>query len=181
LDPKQQPQPYGPFGPWKLDLPLWFVIAVIAGLVLLVWAVARRIRKYVQRKRMLESLKLHATALPPLHQFYRDARQLRRRMHNVKEPDELKGIGADLNRDFRLYVLRKFQIPTLDWSDREVLRDLRRRHRKTYNFAADPLRKMLRELSKLVGRDKVEAGDVEQLHRMSIDTAEKLDGEGGHA
>lgn len=179
LDPQKPPQPYGPYGPWSLHLPLWFVISIIIAIVLVIWMVARRIRKYIQRKRMLEDLKRHTTALQPLHQFYRDARQIRRRLHNVKQEAELKEISSELNRDFRLFVLRKFQIPTLNWSDGEILRDLRRRHRKTYKTAADPLRKTLRELGKLTSREKVNSADIEQLHRMSIDTAEKLDAKEG--
>jgi hypothetical protein len=130
---------------------------------------------------MLEELKLHATAMPPLHQFYRDARQLRRRLHTLKESSELQQISQDLDKNFRLFDLRRFQIPTLQWSNRAILEDLRRRHRKIYRASGEPLKKTLRELDKLKARAVMEPQDVEQLYRMSLDTAEKLENAGGRA
>lgn len=185
LDPKQQPQPFGPLGPWSLSLPAWWTASLIIGLLLLAYIIVRRLRKISQRRRMLEELQLHKTALPPLHQFYRDARQLRRRLHTVNDVTELKRISDDLDRDFRLYILRQFQIPTLDWSNQAILSDLRKRHRKTYMQASEPLKRTLRELMKLKARENVAVGDVEQMHRMSLDAAERLETaraqERGHA
>ena len=180
IDPKQQqPQPYGPLGPWRLSLPLWFTITVVAALLVLAYVIFRRVRRHLQRRRMLEDLKRHQTALQPLHQFYRDARNLRRRMNAVKDGAELKAISADLDREFRLYVLRRFQIPTLDWSNGEILQDLRRRHQQTYRAGGEALKRTLRELTKLNSRSAIDLKDVEQMHRMSLDAAERLDG--GHA
>lgn len=181
LDPKQPPQPYGPFGPWNLHMPLWFMISLLIFAALAIFLIVRKARKMGQRKRMLEELKLHATAMPPLHQFYRDARQLRRRLHTLKESSELQQISQDLDKNFRLFVLRRFQIPTLQWSNRAILEDLRRRHRKIYRASGEPLKKTLRELDKLKARAVMEPQDVEQLYRMSLDTAEKLENAGGRA
>lgn len=175
LDPKQKPQPYGSLGPFNLSLPLWFVVAIVLGIVLIVFTITRRLRKASQRRRMLEDLKLHTTALAPLHQFYRDARNLRRRIHQMKDESELKAISEDLDRDFRLFVLRQFQVPALDWSDADILRDVRKRHRKTYEQANEPLRRTLRELSKLKGRTQVGVNDVEQMQRMTLDAAERVE------
>lgn len=174
LKPNEKPQPFGPFGPFDVALPLWILIAAILVSGLLIFAVVQRSRKGLQRRRMLEDLKRHRTAMSPLHQFYRDARTLRKRLDNVKVAEELKTITEDLNRDFRLYVLRQFEIPTLDWADAAILKDLRRRHRKIWLTTADPLRKTLRELLRLKGQPSVLLKDVEQLHRMSVDTAERL-------
>ena len=179
LDPKKPAQPVPPLGPFHLSLPLWFIIAFWAVLVLLVFECVRRVRKHLQRRRMLVDLERHKTALPPLHQFYRDARQIRRRIIAAKEPHELKTLSEDLNRDFRLLVLRQFQIPTLDWSDGAILRDLRKHHRAIYREAGGPLRKTLRELLQLKGRENIAVKDLEQLHRMSLDTAERLQATGG--
>lgn len=180
LDPKNpQQQPYGPFGPWNLGIPFWFVLTAALLLVTLIFLIVRKTRKMNQRRRMLDDLKLHKTALSPIYQFYRDARQLRRRMHTVKETTDLKKISEDLDREFRLFVLRQFQVPALEWSNRAILDDIRRRHRKTYRASADPLKKTLRELQKLKAQEKVSAEDLEQMHRMSLDTAEKLVEPGG--
>lgn len=180
LDPKNPAQPFGPVGPWSLSLPLWIVIAFFLAVALIVYFTVRKLRRMSQRRRMLESLKLHKTALPPLYQFYRDARQLRRRLHTVKDEAEFKKISEELDKEFRLFVLRQFQVPAFEWSNRAILEDLRRRHRKTYARSADALRKTLRELGKLKSRQQVTQNDLEQMYRMSLDTAEKLNPEGGH-
>jgi hypothetical protein len=164
-----------------LSVPLWFVILIFAILAAVVYFIVRKTRKISQRRKMLEELKLHKTAMAPLHQFYRDARVLRRRLHTVKESGELQQISKDLDRDFRLFVLRRFQIPTLQWSNRAILEDLRRRHRRAYRLAGAPLKKTLRELDKLKARSEMKAADIEQLQRMSLDTAEKLEADGGRA
>jgi len=173
---EQPPQPFAPFGPWALGFPLWIVVSVLLFLLLAGVVVFRKVRKYAQRKKMLEELARHKTALSPIHQFYRDARQLRRRLNLIKSKEEVKAVAEDLNRDFRLYVLRQFEIPTLDWSDRAIVDDLRKRHRQVYNQAADPLKKTLRELTRLRTQVEVNQADVEQLHRMSMDTAERIEG-----
>jgi len=169
------PQPYPPFGPWNLGFPMWIIITVALVLALIGLVVFRFARRHNQRQRMLAQLALHTTALSPIHQFYRDARQLRRRLNLVKEETEIKAAADDLNREFRLYVLREFQIPTLDWSDRAIVDDLRRRHRHVFEAAGDPLKKTLRELARMKAQSSVKLGDVEQLHRMSMDAAERIE------
>lgn len=179
LKPQQPPQPVPPFGPWDLSLPLWFVILVGVVVLLVVAMIVRTVRRFNQRRRMLEELGRHKTALQPLHQFYRDARHLRRRLHDAKQPSDLTAISTDLNREFRLYVLRRYQIPTLDWSNAAILAELRRRHRATYDQSGESLKRTLRELTKIVDRTNLAPHDVEQVHRMSLDTAERMDVGGG--
>jgi hypothetical protein len=176
LKPNEQNQPYGSFGPWRLSLPLWFIILICVVSLAVIGFVVRRVRKYQQRRRMLEELDRHRTAMPPLHQFYRDARLLSRRMHTAKDPVEFKQLSEDLNREFRLFVLRQFRIPAFDWSNRSIVKDLRQRHRKVYRASGIPLRKTLRELDHLRSRNEITAKDIEQMYRMSLDTAEKLEG-----
>ncbi|MBX3023181.1 MAG: hypothetical protein KF799_16015 [Bdellovibrionales bacterium] len=179
----EQPQPFPPLGPFFIPFPMWVIGVALLLLAIVVYAVVRFVRRFNQRRRMLEDLKRHRTALSPLHQFYRDARVLRKRLNAVKATEELKGISADLDREFRLFVLRSFQIPTLDWSDSEILKDLRKRHRSVYQRAADPLKKTLRELVRLRAQENVLLKDVEQMHSMSLDAAERLENarEGGRA
>lgn len=174
LKPNEKPELVGPLGPFQVALPHWIWISALITFLLLLYVVFHRVRKMLQRRRMLEELKRHRTALSPLHQFYRDARTLRKRLHDAKIDEELKTIAEDLNRDFRLYVLRQFEIPTLEWTEGEIISDLRKRHRGVWSQAADPLRKTLIELLRLKNRPQVLLKDVEQLHRMSLDTAERL-------
>lgn len=176
LKKDEQPQPYAPFGPWSLGFPMWIVITAAILLALVGLFIFRMVRRYTQRNRMLLELARHKTALSPIHQFYRDARQLRRRLNLTQSEGEFKAVADDLDREFRLYVLREFQIPTLEWSDRAIVEDLRRRHRHVYQVAGDPLKRTLRELARMKAQTAVKLGDVEQLHRMSMDAAERIEG-----
>jgi hypothetical protein len=173
-DPSKPPEPFPEVGPWWVQVPIWFVVALALGFLLAVYVLVTRIRRHLQRKRMLEGLKLHRTALTPIHQFYREARQLRRRIHMAKQPEDLKPVVEDLNKEFRLFVLRQFEIPTLDWSNGEILRDLRKRHRPVFQETSAQVKKTLRELDRVKFQTTVSAKDLEQLHTMSLETAEKM-------
>lgn len=175
LKPNEQTKPFGPFGPFGVSMPYWIWIALVVTVLLLATISFRYIRRHLQRKRMLEDLKRHRTALSPLHQFYRDARTLRRRLHVAKDEKELTAITNDLDREFRLFVLRSFEVPALDWGDGEIVTDIRKRYRKLPSVSVDALRKTLRELTRLKTQPSVQAKDVEQLHRMSLDAVERLD------
>lgn len=175
LPKDQPPQPPPPFGPWNLQIPMWFFAAIFLAFCLVGFVIVRKLRKTSQRNRMLGELALHKTALSPVNQFYRDSRVIRRRLNGAGSVEELKQISGELNRDFRLYVLRQFQIPTLEWSDRAIVDDLKKRHRKVYLQAAEPLRKTLRELGRLQSQPSPLLPDVEQLHRMSLDAVERIE------
>lgn len=175
LKQDQQPQPFGPFGPYTVPLPMWVWLALLlaaAALALLIW---RGVRRSSQRRALREELKRHGTTLTPLNQFYRDSRALKRRLDKASADSDARAALEDLDRDFRLYVLRRFSIPALEWSEAAILGDVRRRHRRVFQRAADPLRKTLRELRRLKGRDLVPVRDVEQLHRMSLEAVDRLD------
>lgn len=171
----EKPQPYESVGPWSLGLPLWFLISFAIVLLALFYIGYRVFRRIHQRRKMLAELERHKTTLSPLHQFYRDSRGLRRRLNQAQTAEDAKAVADDLNREFRLYVLRQFQIPTLDWSNRAIIADLRRRHRRVYRRAGANLGKTLRELTRLSESKTVLLKDVEQMHRLSMESAERLD------
>lgn len=174
--PQDRPaEPAPPFGPWAPGLPYWVLGTVFFTFALLVFLLVRHLRKRAQRKRILAELERHRTVLTPANQFYKDARVLRRRMNDAKSQDEVKQLASDLNREFRLYVLRLFQVPSLEWSDRAIVEDVRKRHRQGFKEYSDDLRKTLRELRRLSARGQVQLADVEQLHRMSMGTVERIE------
>ncbi|NJL24902.1 MAG: hypothetical protein HC902_06835 [Calothrix sp. SM1_5_4] len=51
-------------------------------------------------------------------------------------------------------------MPALEWSEGEILGDLRKRHRKTFRTAADPLKRTLRELARLNAQPRVRREDL---------------------
>ena len=175
LNPKDKPQPFGPFGPFQVTVPPWVLVLTFIFIFALIMGLVRAIRNRLKRRRVLEQLKRHRTALPPAHQFYRDARLLRRRLYAAVESEELKSILKDLDRDFRLFLLRQFEIAAIDGTESDLLKALRRHPRVAWGEVESDLTRTLRELGRLVEQPVVHSSDVEQLHRMSVRTAEKLE------
>ena len=78
---------------------------------------------------------------------------------------------------FKIYLARKFQVPTLKWSERKILSDLKRNHSQVYSEFRLEIRKALAELSRaqaaVSGKVKAEpmtAKDAQQL----VDLLRKL-------
>jgi len=171
----EQVQPFPPYGPWSLSLPMWVVLGALITVLLLLLVAYRLFLRHSQRAKTKAEIERHKTAIPPVNQFYKDARHLRRRLNGAKSAEELKLITDELNKEFRLYVLRKFQIPALDWSDSAIVGDLKKRHRKVFKSASDSLRKTLRELSRMTHQQQPLLPDVEQIHRMTLDAVERME------
>lgn len=172
----QKAEAYPPFGPWLFWPSPWLLLPVVIVFVVLVAVVIRWWRRRSQRRAMLSSLEKHKTALTPLHQFYRDARQLRRRINTLKPDEDLAPVVAEVEKLYRLFLLRQFLVPTFDWSDREVLLDIRRRHKRVYKSVGDDIRKALKELSQIHDKGSaLESKDVDQLLRLVVSNVERLE------
>jgi hypothetical protein len=176
LKQNEQPKPYAPYGPWGVGLPLWFMIfiGVLVGLV--TFFVIRFVRRRMQRQKMLRDLALHATAISAVNQFYKDSRQIKRKLDQAQADADVKDMAVQLDKEFRLFVLRQFQVPALDWSDRAIVDDIRKRQRRDFDLYADPLRKALRELTRIKARNTVSVTDAEQLHQICLDAVEAVGG-----
>ena len=175
LAPGKPPQPYPSFGPWGLGLPMYLWVSFALAAALLLAAGGWFLLRLFQRRRVRETLRRHKTALSPAHQFYRDARAIRRRLDEATGPDVVRGIATDLAREFRMFLVREFEVPALDWSDAAVRRDLSRRHRAVDAAAGDALGKTLRELTRLLSRPAFLGEDVAQLLAMSLGTVEAVE------
>lgn len=168
-------KPYPSFGPWGVSLPtsVWIGLAVLitALVAALIWAV----RRTWQRRRVRETLRRHRTALSPAHQFYRDARGLRRRLDEATAPETVRQVADDLSREFRLFLVREFEVPAEEWTDAAIRRDVARRFRAVGAQAGEGLAKTLRELTRLTSRPAALPEDVAQLLTMSLDTVEAIE------
>lgn len=176
LKQDKQPEPYPPFGPWQLGLPLWIVIVLGLLVGVITYFTIRFFRRRSQRQKMLKDLALHATAISPVNAFYKDARVIRKKLNQVAQDADVKDIAVQLDKDFRLFVLRQFQVPALDWSDRAIVDDIRKRHRKEFENSGDKLRKALRELTRVKARSSVNLADSEQLLQICLDAVEVVGG-----
>lgn len=174
----QEPtKPFESIGPYALGFPMWILFSMGAALAVLLVIVIRSVRKWNQRRRLREELRLHRTALSPLHQYYRDARNLKRKLDNAKSQDDLRGFVDGLNKEFKLYFVRKFEIPALDWSDRQTVREVRKcRKGRRIDSEIESLKTSLRELHKLKSRQDLKAKDLDQLYRICMISLEQVEG-----
>ncbi|OQW47917.1 MAG: hypothetical protein A4S09_14050 [Proteobacteria bacterium SG_bin7] len=156
--PGMEPQPYGPFGPFLLEWPLWmwitlgvFVVSAIGSVLAIYWE--RR------RKKIWANIVAgYTTALKPYHQFYKDYRRLSR----LTEP-RLEDLSK-LNEAFRLYFLRELKVPTLKEPPSFVLKWLKKRNPSLSKNIKSDLFMILREMESAT-KGKLSAKDFEQMSR----------------
>lgn len=167
-EPGQAPvktEAYGPMGPVSLSVPpfYWAMIAGVLGLAILIFLT--KILRIVQRRNMLSSLREHESALTPLAQFHQSLRRLQRQnkvfFGGRAELSEMSAAIDETHKVFKLYLTRRFQLPALEWSDRLILNDLKKYHKKIYVEFQEELRKTLKELQRgLQDKDKLTEQDV---------------------
>ncbi len=176
----QPPQPYGPVSPMLISLPMWFWIIIAALAAVVVGWLIRRIVRSVQRKRVARELSKHQTALTPYNQFNKDLRSLMREyIFNDKinwPQSRVKEFVSLLNRYYRVFILREFSVPALEWSSGAVVRDIKsRRRKKLQKQTIGSLNLTLREFDKAIERiEKVDMTDCQQLLEITRKSAQSI-------
>ncbi|UOF01387.1 hypothetical protein [Bdellovibrio reynosensis] len=150
--PEVKQEPFGPFGPAQLSVPMlyWAMLAAFIGLVILL--VVAKIYRVVQRRNMLQRLKEHDSALSPLAQFHQSFRKLQR-INSVffgvaASKEDIQTCLEDTNKMLKLFLTRRYQVPALEWNDRLILKDLKKHHPKVHQHFGDDLKKLLNEYSR---------------------------------
>ncbi len=154
----EEPKPFGPFGPFQLEWPLWmwvalgvFVISILSTALIFIWDQQRR-RKWAFW------VAEYTTALSPYHQFYKDFRRLSRLSQPT--PDDL----SKLEESFRLYFLRELKVPTLNEPADWVLKWLRKKNPMLSKNLRPELHMVYRELAR-AKKTNFSPDDFEQLTR----------------
>ncbi|NQZ01043.1 MAG: hypothetical protein HRT45_10305 [Bdellovibrionales bacterium] len=156
-------------GPFPLALPIWLWIAifvVVFGLVGLIW---RTVAMRMQKRRLLEELAKHNTALTSYNQFHKE---IRTHIRNHTGPTATNSTPTqyvrDLDSSFRMFLVREFLIPAMEWKTSTVMGELKGRHKKTYRYAGPQVRKLLVEFDRAKDAgEKMRYQDCEQLIEMS--------------
>lgn len=107
-----QPDTYGPILPIKMNFPIlyWvFLALVILGLLIFI---SVKVRRFLYYKSLKNELKNYESAIDPDTQFYRTLRSLEKKVYPLSE----------LERAFRLYCLRTYQIPSFVLSDEKLIK-----------------------------------------------------------
>ena len=173
---QEKQEGYGAIGPLGISIPLvvWLLLgAVFLGLS---FSLGSFVRRRMQRRALLESLAEHNSALTPLSELHGNLRKISRAndfYHGgaIVDSSQLTGVVQELDRCFRLFVLRKFQVPALVWPDRLILKE----------SGLDPeseslksLKKTLSELSKAKAAKQLTTSEVILLTELVQKASEEL-------
>jgi hypothetical protein len=173
LDPQTKPEPYGPYGPLRLSLPSWYFVVLALVLVALATAITIRVRRHLQKKGMIRELEAQGLAATPFSQFNQNMRRLRREAGFLEgreegSENEKTAFVRDLENSYRLYLGRTFLIPTLNWSDALVLKDLKKHHKPVFVLAGNEVDRLLQEFSRAKDSAKnVQNQDLIQLFELA--------------
>ncbi len=173
IDPQnQKPEPYGPFGPLSLTLPLWFW-ASFAGSVLFAFIVAGLVVwRRVKRRRLFSKIKEFETAQNPFVQLSRELRAWHRKV-STSDTEKLDEALSDLEKLFRAYLTRKFQIPAFQWRMALISKALSQK--RVDEKRLQQLKLVFLELEKARRAKTVTFGDAEQLLNLTQKSANDLD------
>jgi len=180
--PAVKQEPYGPFGPAALSVPMlyWGLLAAAIGLLIL--GVVVRIYRYVQRRNMLERLKEHDSALSPLAQFHQSMRRLHRGntvfLGTGASREDIQACVSETLHMLKLFLTRQYRMPAMEWSDRLILKDLKKYNSAVYAEYGVDLKKLLKEYNRgIQDKDSVSEQDALNLAthcRMLVEKMERM-------
>ncbi len=174
-------EPYGPFGPFELSLPLWYPLSILLLLAVAGGLIWRRIHVDRQKKKLLAQMQVLDSSVAPYFQFYQALRKIQRgfSFYSGAEPSqqETTHFIDCLNQAYKIYLARQFLIPTLKWNERKILSDLKRNHKNFYSDFRLEIRKALAELSRAQDPKALMGGkdcdQLAQLLRHQVDAIEQ--------
>jgi hypothetical protein len=130
---------------------------------------------------MLEELREHDAAISPLAQFHQSFRRLQRAnkvffgVQDVPKEDVLQCVEQTYDM-LKLYLTRKFQVPAIEWSQRLVVKDIRRHHPRHYEQDGDELNKLYKEYHRAFqDKEHLKAQDVLAIANHCRSLVEKME------
>lgn len=170
IDPQQkEPKPYASVGPFSLLFPWVEFFILLALIIFLLGALLVRLRRWWQRKKLIEQIDQMQSRLPPVTELSSQYRKIKK----LPEEEKIKS-ASELNQQFFLYVTREFLIPAQQWSPQTVLKDFKKRYRAIYDLHENEMKKIFRELTLLSANTTPAEKDVNQMIEMTLALAEKL-------
>ena len=181
IENPQMPQGFGPSQPFYLSMPWWYWGGWTLALAFVVVVVGYKFFRSLERKKVIESLATHKTSLSPYNQYHREMRQMAREYQNANYMKQIEREGSageyllELDRVLRLYLVRQLQVPALNWSGRQIVREIKHRHKSVFKSVGSEIEQTLREFEKAL-RPKVKVGmlDCNQFHQMSRRMVEQI-------
>ncbi len=173
-----KPEPYGPMFAMKVQYPVWIWFALGGVLILAALLGLFRLNRRAQMRKVIEELKTHNTALGPFNQFNKDIRTLGRKYifsDNTWTEEKKLNYVEQLDEIFRMYLLREFYIPALDWGSSTVIKSLSKDDKKRFSHYGQSLKKFLNELDRAKkDSDKIQVHDCKQLTQMAKNVTQDI-------
>ena len=146
------PEPYGSVLPLSLTWPTYYFISFLILLALLLLALILKLRRRARYKKLIDGLKKYNSTVSPDLQIYKSIRVAEKSNYPI----------ADLEKHFRLYVLRVFQVPMFDLNNKQIVRFFKKR-------------KAMHKKERLSVQKFLD--EFEELHKKndSLSTAERLE------
>ncbi|GIL16300.1 MAG: hypothetical protein BroJett040_00510 [Oligoflexia bacterium] len=175
------PEPYGPIGPFSLHLPLW--VWLVAGTLFLALTgyIGLRIRRKWQKKKLVEDMLSHESAQSPYFHYHHILRQVLRKHIVLAHPNqkvaiqEANAILTELEKAYRLYLGKTLLIPTIQWSDATILKEIKSDHHHLFEDLDEELKSLFAEYDRAKKSDQnLFSKDVIQLIELSRKTVDHI-------
>lgn len=138
------PKPYSYLFPLKLEWPALYFILVGVVLALLITGLILQLRRAARYSRLIADLQKYNSSLSPDLQFYKSLRQAEKMQYPIDE----------LEKAFRLYVLRLFNVPMFVLNNRQIINFMKKR-KPIYKVERTQLQKILSEFEE-IQKNKIE-------------------------
>lgn len=139
----QEPQkPFGYILPLRLEWPNLYFILAAGAFVLFLTALIFQLRRAARYAKLIAELKDYNSTIEPDLQFYKNLRQLEKQNYPLPE----------IEKSFRLYVLRAFGVPMFVLNHRQVINFLKKR-KPQFKTERQIIDKLLSEFDEIKKKD----------------------------
>lgn len=161
------PEAFGPILPIGIHIPLYYYLLLTVLILLVAGFSIYRIRRSMYYKKLKEKLTTHSSPLEPDTQFYRSIRLSEKAGYPLEQ----------IEKAFRLYNLRAYQLPMFDLTNERITKYFRRNFPEQKSTRQN-LNKILGEFEALQTHRDLSVADknefVKKLHRY-VSTHKGLD------
>ncbi len=173
------PQVIGPMGPIDLGYPIWVMGLMIILLIVIFSYSYKFIKKYNDKKRLLNDLLLKDSHLTPLQEFSKEIRALSRESKILekarKSPFSPLDFINGIKRSYNMYFARKFKIPAHIWTQKQTLGEFKSKNKKMAHHHYDAIKQYFTELEKAEQNiNQMSFEDCRQLSEMGLQIVSKV-------
>ena len=135
---KQQAKAYGPFGPFKPPLPLWYLTTMGISFFCFLVCILIFVNRLLKRKKHIQNILNRKTYLNPAKSFIIGLR---------KQKNDWTQTDRHLEKLFKIFLEDHFFIPAIDKSDAQIMKLLKKYHYSVYKREGQNIRRLLNEFS----------------------------------